>query len=411
MSQTFHLGLVMQGGSGWTGGAEYVKNLLLATAGAARAEGCPLRVTLLAGERLEPAWRAQFAPHATIWEMPRLPRVIERSLPTRRWFMQRALRRLQLDFLYPLTYENEWTLGLCFPVAPLLGTTRWAGWIPDFQHRHLPQLFAEKDRHQRDAGIAALAAEAPAVVFSSATAAGEYRAFWPEAQAPAFVLRFATVPGGDWFSGDPAAAVRHHGLPDRFFLVSNQFWQHKNHETVFAAAGILAARGVRAPIVCTGQLQDYRSRDHLENLQGQIHRLGLAGQIHLLGLVPRSEQIQLMRRAVAVVQPSLCEGWSTVVEDARLLAKPILLSDLAVHREQEHPQARYFSGSSAPELADLMAEAWATLPAGPDLAAEEQSRRMAQRAQADFGRRFLTFAKGGAAPAIPGAPSLSSASS
>lgn len=406
MSATFHLGLVMQGGAAWTGGAEYVKNLLLATVAAARRQGRPLRVTLLAGEPLEPEWCAQFAPHATVRQLPRLPRWLERALPVRRWFLQRILRGLQLDFLFPLTYENEWTLGLRFPVAPVLGATRWAGWIPDFQHRHLPQLFSEAERRLRDAGIGALAAEAPAIVFSSAAAAADYRTFWPEARAAPFVLRFCTVPGADWFAREPAAVQKQHGLPDRFLLVSNQFWQHKNHATVFAAAGLLAARGLHPHLVCTGQLQDYRSQQHVAELRAQIQSLGLARQVHLLGLVPRSEQIQLMRRAVAVVQPSLSEGWSTVVEDARLLAKPILLSDLAVHREQDHPQVRYFSAGSAPQLAELMAEAWQTLPPGPDREQEEKSRRAAETGLADFGERFLHFALG---QEMPAAPALASA--
>ena len=49
-----------------------------------------------------------------------------------------------------------------------------------------------------------------------------------------------------------------------------------------------------------------------------------------------------MRKAMAVIQPSLFEGWSTVVEDARALGKPMILSDFPVQIEQDPPSSDYF---------------------------------------------------------------------
>ncbi len=395
VNSALHLGLVMQGGSSWAGGAEYVKNLLLATRAAAVEEDCVLRVTLFTGHPLEPVWHAQFAALAEIVRLPLRPRRLNRWLRLGNRTLARALRARGIDFLFPLTYENASTLGLHFPVAPFLGTTRWAGWIPDFQHRHLPQLFDAADLRLRDEGIAHLAAEAPAIVFSSEASVGDFHAFWPDTPIRPFVLHFCTVPEEDWFRGDPATAQRQYALPDRFLLVSNQFWQHKNHSTVFAALGLLAQRGVHPHVVCTGSLHDYRGKAHVQRLREQLTGLGLGEQVALLGQIPRSAQVQLMRRCVAVVQPSLCEGWSTVVEDARLLGKPVVLSDLAVHREQNPPGGRFFARASAEELAATLAEVWTSLPPGPDLAAEATARATAREAVGVFGRRFLRFARAG----------------
>ena len=384
----------MQGGSAWAGGAEYVKNLLLATRAAAAEERCALRATLFTGRALEPVWRAQFAPLADIVRLPQLPRRLNRWLHFGNRALARAIRARGIDFLFPLTYENTSTIGLHFPIAPALTATRWAGWIPDFQHRHLPHLFRDADLRLRDDGITHLAAEAPAIVFSSETSARDYREFWPDGKAHPFVLHFCTVPDDEWFRGDPATAQKQHALPDRFLLVSNQFWQHKNHATVFAALGLLAQRGIRPHIACTGSLNDYRGREHVAKLRQQLTDLQIEGQVALLGLIPRGEQVQLMRRCVAVVQPSLSEGWSTVVEDARLLGKPIVLSDLAVHREQNPPGARFFARESADELAAAIADVWSVLPPGPYFSAEEKARATARQAVGEFGRRFLRFAMG-----------------
>ena len=397
VNSTLHLGLVMQGGSAWAGGAEYVKNLLLATRAAAAEEGCAFRATLFTACALEPVWREQFTPLAEVVHLPLHPRQLNRWLRFGNRALARAIRARGIDFLFPLTYENTSTLGLHFPLAPFLRATRWAGWIPDFQHRHLPQFFSAADLRLRDEGITHLAAEAPAIVFSSETSARDYREFWPSAKARPFVLRFCTVPDDDWFRGDPAATQKQHALPDRFLLVSNQFWQHKNHATLFAALGILAQRGLHPHVACTGSLQDYRGKEHVAKLREQIAALHIENQVALLGLIPRGEQVQLMRRCIAVVQPSLCEGWSTVVEDARLLGKPVVLSDLAVHREQNPPGARYFARESAQELAAALADAWTALPPGPDFSAEEKARATARESARTFGHRFLRFAQDGAA--------------
>ena len=116
-------------------------------------------------------------------------------------------------------------------------------------------------------------------------------------------------------------------------------------------------------------------------------------QVQLLGLVSRERLVSLMRRALAVIQPSLFEGWSTVVEDARALGRPCLLSDLPVHREQNPPGARFFPPESAEALAGLIAELWEHGTPGPDLEAEAAARETARAQQLAFGREFLELAR------------------
>jgi glycosyltransferase involved in cell wall biosynthesis len=49
-----------------------------------------------------------------------------------------------------------------------------------------------------------------------------------------------------------------------------------------------------------------------------------------------------MRASAAVLQPSQFEGWSTVIEDARALGKPLIASDFPVHLEQDIPGSSFF---------------------------------------------------------------------
>jgi glycosyltransferase involved in cell wall biosynthesis len=67
---------------------------------------------------------------------------------------------------------------------------------------------------------------------------------------------------------------------------------------------------------------------------------------------------------VAIVNPSLSEGWSTNVEEARALGVPMVLSDIAVHREQAAGCAVFFDPDSAGSAADALQRALAGASVG-----------------------------------------------
>jgi glycosyltransferase involved in cell wall biosynthesis len=382
VSKPLHIGLIAQGGAGWAGGTEYIRNLTRAIAAA----DPPVRVSIVCSRAQQPEWSS----HGSLVVVPPARKSwLSRFQEPNRHFTD-AVNEAAIDFLYPLTYDNQYNVGVTLPLGRSLHA-RWAGWIPDFQHRALPQLFTPKEISRRDRGIDQLVAAAPKIVFSSETAAAEFRSFFPPAAQKAEVLTFATFPQAEWFSGDCGEDL--HWLPERFFIVSNQFWKHKNHTTLFEALQLLAARDVRPIVVCTGRLADFRDADYADTILQSLHRFGIAQQVVLLGMIARGTQIELMRRSLAVVQPSLFEGWSTVVEDVRVLGKPVILSDIAVHQEQNPPGARFFPRDSAAALADSLEEAWRTLTPGPHLESEAAARTRAEQRITEVGRRFLEIAR------------------
>lgn len=140
----------------------------------------------------------------------------------------------------------------------------------------------------------------------------------------------------------------------------NQFWAHKDHETVFRAVAHLAEQGVMVTVVCTGEPQDFRNPSYFPYLQGVVRELGIDDQIVITGKVSRAEQILLMCHAQAVIQPSLFEGWSTVLEDARALGKQVIASDFPVHLEQNLFGARYFKQRDSVDLSQHLGLLWGT---------------------------------------------------
>ena len=103
-------------------------------------------------------------------------------------------------------------------------------------------------------------------------------------------------------------------------------------------------------------------------------------------MVPYSDVVALMIYSQAVINPSFFEGWSTTVEEAKSLGKQVILSDIAVHREQDPARAGYVGTDDPDGLAALLVD---TLE-GFD---PREERRHADAARAALPGRRTAFAK------------------
>jgi hypothetical protein len=96
-----------------------------------------------------------------------------------------------------------------------------------------------------------------------------------------------------------------------------------------------------------------------------------------------------MRTAALIIQPSRFEGWSTVVQDAVALGRPLLCSNIAVHREQVPRALGFFSTDRAGELAQLLEVHWNDLTPGPNLSLEQESLAAEREFSARHGQSLL----------------------
>ena len=77
----------------------------------------------------------------------------------------------------------------------------------------------------------------------------------------------------------------------------------------------------------------------------------------VLDVIPFGHMLSLMKNSIAVINPSMFEGWSTTVEEAKSIGKKILLSSIEVHKEQKPERGQYFGVNDPTTLADLMEKA------------------------------------------------------
>lgn len=296
------------------------------------------------------------------------------------WLRLPVFNFRRIDFYYPGgNLPKKWIFN-------------WGGWIPDFQYRYLPQLFSKEEYEVRERRSMHAAKEAAVLAFSSQCALDDYLKFFPQYAGNEFLLRFVSNANKEWLQHDAVATQHQYHLPDAFFIVCNQFWKHKDHGTVIDAIALLKQRGIHITVACTGATEDFRSPDYYPSLLAKAKELGVADQFKVLGFISRHDQIQLIRRSLAIIQPSLFEGWSTVVEDGRSLGKTIFLSDFPVHIEQNPPYAHFFKMKDTSQLADAIASHLNELKPGPDPVKEEKAYQENQELMKAFGRRLVAMA-------------------
>lgn len=223
-------------------------------------------------------------------------------------------------------------------------------WIPDFQHRALPHLFGKTAWYRRDAGFRLQIAASKKILLSSEAAEADCHSYYPSARGKTHVARFA-VPVDDW--PEPAEAeqlLEAADIPRDFVFLPNQLWHHKNHSLAIEAAGILAQRGAGRVIVATGRGSDPRHPGYRSELINRIEKVGASDNFLLLDGVSHDLVKAMMLTTNALLNPSRFEGWSTPVEEAKAVGTPMLLSDIAVHREQA-PEAIFFDADDPFALA------------------------------------------------------------
>ena len=206
-------------------------------------------------------------------------------------------------------------------------------WIADFQEHFVPEFFSEAYIAERKATQSVIQASSETLVLSSGDALSHFEAIYPDHQVKTKVIPFA-VTHPDFENIAITGLLNKFDLPTAYFICPNQFWKHKNHFTVLQAVKDLKDRHIEITVAFTGKQEDYRNPTYYQDLVNYVNDNQLQQNIKFLGFIDRGEQLKLISKSIAVIQPSLFEGWSTVVEDTKSLNKSLIVSNIKVHMEQ-----------------------------------------------------------------------------
>jgi glycosyltransferase involved in cell wall biosynthesis len=212
---------------------------------------------------------------------------------------------------------------LHFPVTVPIPSMRLprVATVYDVQHHDLPEFFSPVERAYRRWAYDGAAREADVVLTTSAWSRErlvELLDLDPKRVEAIHMgvdaRRFTPIPTpvDERLPGEL-------GLPERFLVYPANLWPHKNHGRLVEA--LARANDEELCLVLTGH--DY---GRLQRLTAHAERLGVTGRVLHLGYVDQEALPALYRLAVAMVFPSLYEGFGSPPVEAMACGCPVAAS-------------------------------------------------------------------------------------
>jgi glycosyltransferase involved in cell wall biosynthesis len=210
---------------------------------------------------------------------------------------------------YPLTIN----------VPPVRGPSVMT--LHDIQHHELPEMFAPYQRLWRK-----LVYDRPALRSTKVITDSEFSRERIISLIGVDPERVVTVHlGVDTQRFNPAGGVDDErvladlSLPDRFVIYPASLWRHKNHERLLEAVA-------RVPDDTLHLLLTGASFGRVPSLMALAERFGIAARVRHIGFVSDDVLPALYRRAVALVFPSLYEGFGAPPLEAMASGCPVASS-------------------------------------------------------------------------------------
>jgi glycosyltransferase involved in cell wall biosynthesis len=228
-----------------------------------------------------------------------------------------------------LAWDLQADLLFCPFTAPLFFDPRIpvVSVVHDIQYRYYPQFFTAEDRMERERNFLNACRRASRIVCVS----NYVRQTVLEA-APVDPSRVTTIYNSlqHRFSKPPVEgsdpvlgrlALR----PGRFLLYPANFWLHKNHELLLTAFGMYCheSPGSDLKLVLTGA-----PTARMEDLKAASKKLGLGDRVVFAGYLPDEEFGVLLKSCLALIFPSLYEGFGIPPWEAMAAGRPVLCSNL-----------------------------------------------------------------------------------
>lgn len=362
----------------WIGGLNYYKNLFSA-------------IYSNASRKIEPVvFTGRMADLTLLDEFPPFE-IIQTSyldVNHQKWIIRKLLFRI---FSYDILFENyllKYNIKL-FSHSIYIGKKskiKTIGWIPDFQHLHLPDLFSKNQLKERKKLIELANAFHTRIIVSSDSAKKDLENVNNSIIYKTRTLNFVA----DVIPEENLYNLKHlekkYLFRGKYFYVPNQFWVHKNHKVVIQAISLLKEQNIDIQIIFSGNTEDHRNPSHFLNLMKYAKECGIYNSIKTLGIIPLLDVYSFIFHSISIINPSLFEGWSSTVEEAKSYGKIIILSDINVHREQAPERGLFFDPFSPIELAKILLNTLASYD-------RKLEHDCSQKSLENLSRRLKTYAR------------------
>jgi glycosyltransferase involved in cell wall biosynthesis len=353
-----HVGFILPLESKWMGGQTYMFNLVSSYLDSQKSSSNNHKISILFASEQVPPEFTDFDQdqRVALVACPELMKL--RTLS--------GLSQLLLLGQIPVVSDKFRALGLTVVFSPTiylgkLSSQKVVTWLPDLQHRALPRFFSTRQRLLREVSYRLCIRSSDRLMLSSADAEQMFmkyygRQFEHKVNIVPFTPSIEPLSRADVFD-----VLKRYRLEPGFLFLPNQFWAHKNHSVAVSALEVLCQENWAGCLVMTGELPKRSNARQSNALLDRISRLQSSGKLRCFGNVPPRDFLALLQPSGCLVNPSRFEGRSSTVEEAIAYGIPMILSDLAIHREQAGTKTIYFGLDDADALTKAMRRTYPAL--------------------------------------------------
>lgn len=225
-------------------------------------------------------------------------------------------------------------------------------WFPDFQETKFPENFSFRQKIARKLDVFLSSINSSLILLSSRSVRNNLKLINHKAYLKSKVISHCTLLNIKKFKSKNYLKKKYKiNLGKNYIFIPNHHWKHKNHIIVYKSIKILKEKfKFNVNIVTSGSNYDYRFPDHSIYLKNFINDNNLSNNIINLGLIDYADVLSLMKHCKLLINPSLSEGWGNMIDHANYFKKPIFLSNIDVHKEQNPSNAIIFNKISARDL-------------------------------------------------------------
>lgn len=256
--------------------------------------------------------------------------------------LPRVLKELKIDIVFPVLKPEY---------AKIKVPTYF--YIFDCQHNYFPEFFSEKEIKSRNKMFKKIVNLKKKILVNAKSVKNDLVKFYCANPDKIYVLPFTPQVESEFFE-DNVELIRKYNLPEKYFIISNQFWTHKDHATAFKAFSELLQDPLYANIelICTGNTKDHRNSNYFNELTTLLKELGIENKVRCLGLIPKREQIEILKNSVALIQPTLFEGGpgGGSVQEAITLGVKSIVSNIETNLEIDNELVVFFNKQDSHDL-------------------------------------------------------------
>ncbi|MBV8801643.1 MAG: glycosyltransferase family 4 protein [Gammaproteobacteria bacterium] len=258
-------------------------------------------------------------------------------------FSKKIKRLIQPDILFcPFTAPFFYTLKV-----PIISV------IYDLQFIYYPYFFSEKEVSERKKHFKAACKQATKLIsiseFTKKTIL-ENNPIKPEKIKTIYIKQAYRLTNIQ-FDSLTKTLQQYRVTENNFLLYPANFWPHKNHSLLITAFNIYLNQYPHRPLklVCTGT-------DNLQKKQliNSVKRMGLANSIIFPGYLTDTEFSHVLNGCLALIFPSLYEGFGMPILEAMAVGKPVLCSNITSMPEITENAALLFDPRKPEEIANTI---------------------------------------------------------